>query len=168
MIGQLRRFLGTLGQLCLTNSSSSTGQRILCHPCTGFEDTGRFSILSRTPIDGMCLTNPCSLIFAMTEESILLPQGSQDVLPSGCSHPNNGYRNPFAGSRTLCYDYQGWSHRIEFKQMHFLMTCVWDQGFVPDFQGGKKNIAEMHVGLLISEEILFSLAVLLFWDSFFL
>lgn len=26
----------------------------------------------------------------------------------------------------------------------------------------------MHVGLLISEEILFSLAVLLFWDSFFL
>lgn len=88
MIGQLGHFLGTLGQLCLTNISPSMGQRILCHPCTGFKDTGRLSILSRTSIGGTCLKNPPSLIFTTTEESTLLPQGSQDVFPLWLQSPH--------------------------------------------------------------------------------
>lgn len=50
--------------------------------------------------------------------------------------------------------------------MHFLMMYVWGQGFISNFQG--KKVIEMCVGLLISREILFSVAVLLFWASFFL
>jgi len=47
------------------------------------------------------------------------------------------------------------------------MICVGGQGFMLNFQGRKK-VTEMRVGLSISREILFSLAVLLFWASTFL
>lgn len=55
MIRQLRHFLGTLRQLCLTNSSSSVGQWSSCHLSTSLTDTGRSSILSGTCNGATCL-----------------------------------------------------------------------------------------------------------------
>lgn len=117
MIRQLRHFLGTLRQLSLTNSSSSMGQWSSCHLCTSLTDTGRSSILSRTCNGATCLgVRTCLPYF--------LPQGRQDLFPSGYRHLKDGCRNPFARSRSLCCYYQGWSHRTEFNRMHFLMMYV--------------------------------------------
>lgn len=46
--------------------------------------------------------------------------------------------------------------------------CVHGTGALFQISKGVKSIAEMHLGLLTSKEILVSLAILLFWASFIL
>lgn len=80
-----------------------------------------------------------SFFSALKEESNLRPQGRQDAFHSGFSHPSDGCGTLFTRSRSLCYYYQGWSHRKEFNQMHFLMMSVVGQGFISNVEGKKRN-----------------------------